>query len=376
MSLECRRNYPGQFSDVVEERAKKDPRIFVYDKRQWEVRPERFSGETFKVFVGDQSRNPRILEDSDVVAAQDERLVWDVPIEFKSKFEDGLMGAVRDILGLSTMALFPFMTNADAVARCFGKVQPLCSLEGCDFVSTRPLIYPKRMEHPDEPRFCHIDLAKTKDSAGVSIGHVPRFMQVDRGEYKEMLPVIQFDLILEVFPPRGGEIEYSKIRELIYLLRNKLNMPIKWVTFDQYQSTDSQQIMQREGFATGYMSMDTDTMPYEMTKLAFYDGRIVAPPHKKALREMLGLEFDPKHQKIDHPPHGSKDVSDSMAGVVIGLMKQRLTYVRHKVPTNTIPATLQKKGKNDVEKRKERFDKLSYMNRVRAERGLVEMEDA
>jgi len=37
---------------------------------------------------------------------------------------------------------------------------------------------------------------------------------------------------------------------------------------------------------------------------------------------------------------------------------------------------LQKKGKNDVEKRKERFDKLSYMNRVRAEKGLVEMEDA
>ena len=118
-------------------------------------------------------------------------------------------------------------------------------------------------------------------------------------------------------------------------------------------------------------------MAYEMTKLAFYDGRIVAPTHKRALREMLGLEFDPKKQKIDHPPHGSKDVSDSMAGVVIGLMKQRMTWVRHRVPTNAIPSFLQQgKGKNDVEKRKERFDKLSYMNRVRAEKGLVEMEEA
>ena len=139
LCLVSSRNYPGQFSDVVEERAKKDPRIFVYDKRQWEVRPERFSGETFRVFVGDQSRNPRILEDSDPVAPQDERLVWAVPIEFKSKFEDGLMGAVRDILGLSTMALFPFMTNADAIAKCFGKVQPICSMEACDFVTTRPV---------------------------------------------------------------------------------------------------------------------------------------------------------------------------------------------------------------------------------------------
>ena len=374
LCLVSSRNYPGQFSDMVEERAKRDSRIYVYDKRQWEVRPERFSGEMFQVFVGDQSRNPRILDDDEKVPEQDANLVWDVPVEFKSKFEDGLMGAVRDILGLSTMALFPFMTNADAVAKCFGKVKTLCSLETCDFVATRPRIYNTLMEHPNEPRFAHIDLALSKDSAGVAIGHVPRFVEVVRGDYKEQLPIIHFDLILEVAPPKGGEIEYARIRELIYFLRNKVNMPIRWVTFDQFQSNDSRQIMQREGFFTGYQSMDTDTMAYEMTKLAFYDGRIHAPVHKRALKEMLGLEFDPKKQKIDHPPHGSKDVSDSMAGVVIGLMKQRLTYVRHRVAANSIPSFIgEKKGKNDVEKRAERLKHLSYVNRVRAERGLVEL---
>ena len=40
-------------------------------------------------------------------------------------------------------------------------------------------------------------------------------------------------------PPPGGEIVYENIRKLMYMLRDKLKMPIKWVSFDQYQSTDS-----------------------------------------------------------------------------------------------------------------------------------------
>jgi hypothetical protein len=373
LCLVSSRNYPGQFSDHVEERAKRDPKIYVYDKRLWEIRPERFGGEWFRVFVGDDSRKPRLLDDDEIVAPQDERLVWRVPAEYRTRFEDNTLPMIRDVLGLSTMALFPFMTNADAVAKCFGKVQPLASLETCDFVFSRPLIYPKRMEHPEEPRFVHIDFALSKDSAGVAVAHVPRFVPVQRGDYRELLPIIQFDLILEVAPPRGGEIEFSKIRELIYFLRNKVNMPIKWVTFDQFQSNDSRQIMQREGFATGYQSMDVDTLAYDVIKQAFYDDRVIAATHRRALKEMLGLEFDPKKNKVDHPPHGSKDVSDAMAGAAVGLMKQRATWVRHKIPANSIPSFLLTKGKNEIEERKKRLDKLSYMNRVRAERGLVEI---
>ena len=59
--------------------ARTNPRIYVYDKRLWEIRPERFNGERFRVFIGDETRKPRILEDNELVAEADERLVMGDP---------------------------------------------------------------------------------------------------------------------------------------------------------------------------------------------------------------------------------------------------------------------------------------------------------
>ena len=83
------------------------------------------------------------------------------------------------------------------------------------------------------------------------------------------------------------------------------------------------------GFVVGYQSMDTDTAAYDMTKQAFYDERILAPAHAKAQKEMCTLEYNAKHQKVDHPPNGSKDDSDAMAGVVFGLTMRREIWLRH-----------------------------------------------
>ena len=361
LCLVSSRNYPGQFTDKKEDEAREQRRkqgfstIYVYDKRLWEVRPERYlfhSGQRnearfgkdhpfwFHVFIGDATRKPRIIEDLDKIGPADRHLVMPIPIEHLQAFENDLLPAMRDVAGVATQALHPFMINTDAVAACFGKATSILSRDDCDFVETHLQVYPKRIMHPNELRFCHIDLAVTKDSAGVSIGHVPGFRSIDRGDYAEVLPIVQLDCILEVFPPRGGEIEFENIRRLIYALRDKLRLPIKWVTFDQYQSRDSMQIMFQQGFMTGYQSMDVDTFAYDVTKQAFYDGRVLAPLHEKARRELISLEFDPRRQKIDHPPNGSKDVSDSIAGVVAGLTMRREIWVRHGVPTNRLPRTV------------------------------------
>ena len=174
--------------------------------------------------------------------------------------------------GVATQALHPFMLNTEAVTSCFGTVQSIASRDDCDFKTSKIQLYPARFMNQNEPRFCHIDLALSKDSAGVSIGHVPGFRHMNRGDYVKTLPIIQFDMILEVRPPRGGEIEFENIRKLIYTLRNSMKVPIKWISFDQYQSRNLMQIMHQQGFMVGYQSMDIDTMAYDVTKHAFYDG--------------------------------------------------------------------------------------------------------
>ena len=172
------------------------------------------------------------------------------------------------------------------------------------------------------------------------LGWVSGFVKVPRMDTYEILPVIELDLVLEVKPPRNGEISFESIRRLFYRLRDQAGVNLKWISYDTFQSRDSVQILRQKGFASDLVSMDKTPIPYEVTKTAFYDGRINAPAHPKAVREFSQLERDPQNGKIDHPPRGSKDLADAIAGVVYGLTYRREIWLRHNIPLTEIPASL------------------------------------
>ncbi len=343
LCLVSSKRYPGEFTDRKQAEARDEialtgkTRIFAYDRRLWEIKPEGTYGkERFKLFLGDVARKPRILEEGADVVADDAHLVMEVPEEFRSEFTRDILSAIRDIAGSATFALHPFIVNTEAVAKAFGVRQSVLSTEESDFVASRPLLYPKRIVRLDEPRLAHVDLGLTGDSAGVAVGWVEGFAKVPRSDSTfEMMPVINFDLILEVKPPQGGEIEFENIRRLFYKLR-EAGMNLKWISFDTFQSADSIQLLRQKGFTTGTYSMDTTSTAYDFTKAAFYDGRIKAPLHDKALSEMVRLERNPQTGLIDHPPNFSKDCSDAVAGVVFGLTNRRETWARYGVPMRDI----------------------------------------
>ena len=336
LCLVSSKRYPNQFTDRKVAQSKKELQttaktsIYVYDKRRWDIKPDDYCGETFKVFVGDVSRKPRILLREDTPEATEEMIV-DIPIEYRAEFENDIMRALREVAGLSTLSVHPFMPNTEAVSSCFGHYPSTLSEEGTDF--TQPLqAYSDHIQNPDERRFIHVDLALTSDSAGVVSGYVSGFKKIQRGDdITETLPVVTIDFALEVMPPQGGEIQISRIREMIYTLRDNLGINVQWVSFDQYQSADSIQVLRRKGFITGIQSMDRTPVPYEVLKQALYDGRVVAPAHQKLQQELLALEFNAKKNKVDHTSQSSKDVSDALAGVVFGISRQNLTWARWNV---------------------------------------------
>lgn len=350
------KRYPGQFTDQKEEEAKTDPTIYIYDKRTWDVLPsDRFSGKWFKVFKGDLTRKPHIMEEGEEVSPRDQHLVIDVPEEYRRDFENDMMNALRDIAGVSTLARFPYMVNTDAVAACFGKVKSVLSREECDFTTTKLAILPQRFRDLEHPRFVHIDLGITGDAAGVACGYVPEFTKVDVGNgMHELLPVIRMDFTLRITPPKNDEIKFHKIRELLYKLRD-LGIPIRWVSLDSFQSRDTLQILRQKGFMTGLVSVDTTSVPYDTTKTAMYQGRVQTIAHEHCEREFVSLERDPKKDKIDHPPSGSKDIADAVAGVVYGLTMRRDIWAQHGVSLNEIPESIrsvvvktERKMKEDV----------------------------
>jgi hypothetical protein len=260
------------------------------------------------------------------------------------------------------MALHPYIMDAGALGECFGQVKSIASREECDFQHTRIELYPRRLQNKEEPRFAHIDMSVSRDSCGLAVAHVAGFKEIQRGSEIEILPLIVFDLILEIRPPRGGEIEFENVRRILYALRT-IGMKLKWVTMDTYQSKDNQQVLARQGFMTGVQSMDVDTLAYDVCKQAIYDRRVLAPDHPKAQMEWARLERDVKLKKVDHPPKGSKDCSDAMAGAAYGITMRREVWVKNGIPVSRIPTSLLNKettGKASV----------SYIEQLR--RGRVE----
>jgi len=50
-----------------------------------------------------------------------------------------------------------------------------------------------------------------------------------------------------------------------------------------------------------------------------YEGFVTFPPHERLEKELNELEYDDQRAKVDHPASGSKDVSDCLASVAVGL---------------------------------------------------------
>lgn len=345
LCLVSSKQYQGAFTDQKEAQARDTPdKIRAVNLRVWDVKPWQFTEDRslwFRVFVGDATRKPRILGDGERVRDKDLDLVHEVPPEYLEQFKRDLVGAIRDILGVSTHAGNPFILDRDAVARCFGAVRSVGSRDVVDFVDRLLKVYPGRWRGSGAfPRSAHIDLALSQDHAGLAIGHVPRFEWMKRTKaVVEAWPVIRYDLLLSIAPPPGGEIQFEKIRRLLYLLRER-GLPITWVTCDSWQSTDMLQILASKGFLVGEESTDKTPAPYELLKTAIYDGRVEAPECETAQIELVRLERDPKKGKIDHPPDGSKDVSDAMACVAFNLSLMPSIWAEHGVDLQSVPMTL------------------------------------
>lgn len=346
LCLVSSKRYPGQFTDLKEVEAKKDPTIYIYDYRVWDVKPRgSFGEERFRVFAGDLGRKPRILKKDEVVPDQDEHLVVEVPVEYREDFQRDIINALREIAGVSTLARHPYIIDVEAVTAGFGKHPSIFSRDSVDFVETHLLVYPKAFFRPELPRAAHIDLAISGDSAGLAIGTVVGFKtlkQLGYGETgNEMMPLLHYDAILEIKPPKNGEILFWKIREILVGLM-KLGLNLRWVTLDTFQSKDTMQLLRQQGLATGTLSDADNYAGYDFLKNAFYTSRVAAPEHEHARIELVSLEKDSKTGKIDHPPTGSKDCSDAMAGVAHTLTTRREIWGLFDVPWMNVPSEVRK----------------------------------
>ena len=341
--------FPDDFTERKKVEALSNPKIFICDYKAWETRPKtRYIQQNFKVEVGDKTHHSRVLDGSETDVNLEK--VIDVPMDFYEAFKKDPDACVRDFAGISLLAIRPFITRFDKVERMFqlgiehGLKHPFTKLEvtlqeptdkliaeNFHFM-TQPILDERGRPKRDDfgrlltvlklhagPYYGHSDLAKTIDKCGLAVTHVVGEKHVERalGDYRlpERRPVIRVDLVLRIMRPPHGEIQAPMVRALWYEMA-RVGLNFAMITYDQWGSHESIQILKSDGYNADNFSVDTTPDAYESLKSAIYDERLLCYPFPKLQEELLTLIFDEKHQKVDHRPGGSKDIADALAAAV------------------------------------------------------------
>lgn len=257
----------------------------------------------------------------------------EVPNMYRVDFENNPEKALRDLAGIPPATGSPFISLIYKIESCRDRWMERYSLESPIVKRTDYLpVFEPWFQAPDSlKRAIHIDMAYSAegDALGLAMGYVDNMVEIE-GERK---PYIIFDCLVRVHAPAGREIFLGDIRRMVYELRDDRKFKIKRVTMDGFQSTDTRQQLERRRIETEIVSIDKQLTPYHDLREAIYENRLEFPRYLIRLRqddtELTEIavkelsELVDNGNKVDHPEGGSKDVADSMAGVVYTLMGDR-----------------------------------------------------
>lgn len=179
----------------------------------------------------------------------------------------------------------------------------------------------------------HGDLAIKGDRAGIAMSHVERWdervetLKDDTGfEYEATVkvPVIRNDFTIAFEADIGAEhngeklpreIQIRWVRKLWTALVNR-GFRVQRFTFDGFQSADTIQTLNLHGVESQRVSADINQDVYKNLKDVASDARLSFPFEQLLLNELEALSR--VGDKIDHPPGGSKDMSDAFASSILG----------------------------------------------------------
>lgn len=276
-------------------------------------------------------------------------MIVKIPLDMREEFYRNPEKFMRDYANIPMRAVSPFFRNKSKV------------MSVVDFSRTNPFdeknirFFDQDLVcrlNPHKLRFLHIDLAVKHDGAGISMAHCSEF--VDRREYnavrKEYIvskgPFVYFDFIGRITAQRGADIDLSAIEFFIMDLRRR-GFPIGLITFDQYQSTQMIQNLERVGFTCARLSVDRTTTkvlldqgkPEGYKKVStsnqflaamqcwkdlVYESRASIPFHPEYRVEMESAEQ--VNDKIQYPVHCHDDLIQTLAGTSFNVVNNSFYY--------------------------------------------------
>lgn len=320
-----------------------DPHTYIVNARSWDVKPQNYSKERFYVFTGSGDIDACMLDtyvdvnnilDSlgkervesmsvkDAISHIPSELqlkIVDVPMDFYTDFKQNLLQSIQDIAGMSVSGEGKLFNNKELFNKAIYIPEEPAFIKDTFIISTKLETRPQdyinpnwKPEQPEKPRFMHIDQGIASDHYGISSCFIDDVILND----DDTLSIkVKFDFILNIIPPRApAKVDISKVRSLIpWLSKNK---DINWgmISYDQYQSQESMQELDKAGFPVKYQSVDKTDEAYLLLVDYIYENKVKFPYNEEFERNLFNLVHFREKRKVDHTATGGKDISDSVAG--------------------------------------------------------------
>lgn len=316
--------------------------IATFRRKRYEVVPEEdYSGKKFRILIGSENWGTRILGDDEIAGTDfpENGKVEEVPVEHKREFMQDPENALRDIVGIATDTISAFIKNrskiVDAIERgARNKLQQIISQDTWDLQSDgfpywERGVLQKMAEDPktkNKVLWAHIDLSISGDTTGVSVIRFDGWMNViDAEGTVHVRPKFSVLAAFGIKPSGNEEIDPTKVRELVMQLGTTYGLALREVTYDSYQSNESIKELRKAGIRSRVISTVTATTAYLDLRSALYEDRIdIVPPSDLLWHELSTLEYIADKDVIDHPPRGSKDVADCVAGAMQAAITSRI----------------------------------------------------
>ncbi len=277
-------SYQSSFVEKRKQVVKGDRWTTCITSVSYEVKPERYSKETFEVFIGSGSAEPCIIESDEqrtqlfaaigvLGTGEEEKFIRHVPINLKKNFKDNIALALQNHCGVPTMIVGSFMSNLKYLYDSYTEDIPTIftteSIEASNENDTQIIEYliPNNIQFAERPHSLYLDMNLTGDRGNLTC------FRYD-GKNAKNLDVHTRVFSIKIVPPHYPyATKISKVQQFVFDISQFVNL----VSFasDQYQSEQLRQEVTTElGLENIRISLDSTDKPYMHWQRGLVEGRI------------------------------------------------------------------------------------------------------
>lgn len=317
-------SYQSAFVETRRQAIQGNPNAACIVSTSYEATPEKFSPETFEVFIGagvaepqiieSEEQRMRILESAKILGSGEEDTFFrKVPVNLKPAFMSNIVLALQNHCGVATNISTSFISNLKYLYQSYTDDIPsvfvsetLTASNNDDTELSEYFLY-DGVQYAERPHSLFLDLSIQSDPGAITMY---RYDGKD-GSGKDMhTRVFSVDIIPPPFPE---QTEITKVKNLVFFLSEIFNI-VAFAT-DQYQSTQLRQDVCKElGLDDIRVSLDSSDVPYLLWQSALVSGRIRQTADPTLEKEVQSAVHDWKRRRVIKQSKGHDDRLQSNVG--------------------------------------------------------------